>query len=313
MSATLSILYRGPLSSCNYGCAYCPFAKRKESRAELARDRAALERFVAWVRAREAPVSVLFTPWGEALVRRVYRDAMVELSHLPHVRRVAAQTNLSAPIGPMIDAADRTRLALWCTYHPEWTSRERFLARCAALDAAGVRYGVGMVGFRKFIPEIRAMREALPEHVYLWVNAVKAEPYVEDDLRAIESVDPLFRINTVRHPSEGKACDAGELAISVDGDGDVRRCHFVRDVIANLYDGSLDRALRPRECPARECGCHIGYVHLRELRLSEVFGSGLLERVPDTFPWSAEHAAELRDRARAVASRARSLPVVASA
>ena len=31
----LSILYRGPLSSCNYGCEYCPFAKREESRAEL--------------------------------------------------------------------------------------------------------------------------------------------------------------------------------------------------------------------------------------------------------------------------------------
>ena len=28
----LSILYRGPLSSCNYGCEYCPFAKHRETR-----------------------------------------------------------------------------------------------------------------------------------------------------------------------------------------------------------------------------------------------------------------------------------------
>ena len=35
----LSILYRGPLSSCNYACAYCPFAKRTETAAELAHDR----------------------------------------------------------------------------------------------------------------------------------------------------------------------------------------------------------------------------------------------------------------------------------
>ena len=26
-----NILYRGPLSSCNYGCEYCPFAKHAES------------------------------------------------------------------------------------------------------------------------------------------------------------------------------------------------------------------------------------------------------------------------------------------
>ena len=45
----LSILYRGPLSSCNYACDYCPFAKRSETPAELAHDRACLERFAGWV------------------------------------------------------------------------------------------------------------------------------------------------------------------------------------------------------------------------------------------------------------------------
>jgi DNA-binding CsgD family transcriptional regulator len=30
----LDILYRGPLASCNYGCEYCPFAKRKDTREE---------------------------------------------------------------------------------------------------------------------------------------------------------------------------------------------------------------------------------------------------------------------------------------
>ena len=36
----LRILYRGPLSSCNYGCPYCPFAKHHETAAELKVDRA---------------------------------------------------------------------------------------------------------------------------------------------------------------------------------------------------------------------------------------------------------------------------------
>ena len=79
MAMKLSILYRGPLSSCNYGCEYCPFAKHHETAAELARDRRALERFIDWVAARAHGdrIAILFTPWGEALVRRWYRDALV--------------------------------------------------------------------------------------------------------------------------------------------------------------------------------------------------------------------------------------------
>ena len=65
-----NILYRGPLSSCNYACGYCPFAKRRDTRAALARDAADLARFVDWVRGQRRALRVLFTPWGEALVRR---------------------------------------------------------------------------------------------------------------------------------------------------------------------------------------------------------------------------------------------------
>src|SRR5918912_2956045 len=72
----LSILYRGPLSSCNYGCTYCPFAKHAETTAEHEVDRRALERFVAWVgERRDDWISVFFTPWGEALIRRRYQQA----------------------------------------------------------------------------------------------------------------------------------------------------------------------------------------------------------------------------------------------
>ena len=50
----LSILYRGPLSSCNYGCEYCPFAKHSETAAEHKEDERALNRFVSWVSNRDA-------------------------------------------------------------------------------------------------------------------------------------------------------------------------------------------------------------------------------------------------------------------
>jgi len=78
----LHINWRGPLSSCNYDCDYCPFAKHVSSREELARDQAELARFVAWCRGGEAAarrLSILFTPWGEALIRPYYAPALVEL------------------------------------------------------------------------------------------------------------------------------------------------------------------------------------------------------------------------------------------
>ena len=90
----LSILYRGPLASCNYDCPYCPFAKRRDDPAALRADRAALDRFVDW--AERNPdgdrISVLFTPWGEALTRSWYRRALLRLAGLAQVQRVAIQT-----------------------------------------------------------------------------------------------------------------------------------------------------------------------------------------------------------------------------
>ncbi|MGC5412716.1 STM4011 family radical SAM protein, partial [Streptomyces sp. DT225] len=66
----------------------------------------------------------------------------------------------------------------------------------------------------------------------------------------------------------------------------VRRCHFVRAELGNLYDGSYRRALGPRACPLAVCDCHIGYVHLETLPLYDVFAGGVLERIPAALPLS---------------------------
>lgn len=278
----LSILYRGPLSSCNYGCEYCPFAKHVETAAELAEDRRDLERFVGWVAARaHDSLGVLFTPWGEALIRRWYQDALVRLTHLPNVHKAAIQTNLSCKLD-WVDACDRSKLALWTTYHPSETTCDQFLARCRELDSHGVRYSVGVVGLKEHEAEIAALREELPTDVYLWINAYKREPdyYQEDDIRRLEQIDPLFRINTIHHPSLGRPCRAGHTVISVAGDGTVRRCHFIRESIGNIYDPAFEQSLIERPCTNATCGCHIGYVHMNKLGLYDVFGDGVLERIP---------------------------------
>ena len=62
------------------------------------------------------------------------------------------------------------------------------------------------------------------------------------------------------------------------------RCHFIKTPIGNLYDDDWERCLTPSPCTNDTCGCHIGYVHMPELGLADVFGDGLPERVPRTWP-----------------------------
>ncbi|WP_406457369.1 STM4011 family radical SAM protein [Streptomyces sp. NBC_00876] len=279
----LTILYRGPLASCDYDCPYCPFAKRRDSREQLRADRAALERFTAWTAAQTGDrISVLFTPWGEGLVRSWYRRALVELAGLPHIRRVAIQTNLGGRTQWLAQAgtAGRDKIALWCTYHPGQTPYERFLARCEELTSLGIRHSVGVVGLAGHLGEARRLREALPEEVYLWVNAAEGHTYTDEEADRWTAIDPLFPYSRHPHRSAGLPCRTGESVISVDGEGTVRRCHFVRAELGNLYDGSYRAALGPRACPLAVCDCHIGYVHLETLPLYDVFAGGVLERIP---------------------------------
>lgn len=284
MPLNLTLLYRGPLSSCNYDCSYCPFAKRHETAAQLAVDRRALERFLGWIDSRgpNDRLAVFFTPWGEALIRRWYQQALVQLTHRPHVRKAAIQTNLSCPLD-WLDDCRPERLGLWCTWHPSQTPRAAFLARCRELDRRGIRYSVGAVGLREHFDEFRALRTELAPGVYFWINAYKRQPdyYSDADLAALEAIDPLFRTNTRHHASDGRSCRCGTSVVSVDGDGTLYRCHFVRQPIGNLYDADFEQALYDRPCPNATCGCHIGYVHLDHLNLYPVYGDGLLERIAE--------------------------------
>ncbi|MEV4345812.1 STM4011 family radical SAM protein [Actinoplanes sp. NPDC049596] len=279
----LYVLYRGPLASCNYDCPYCPFAKRVDPPALLRADRADLARFTDWVAATtDRRLSVLFTPWGEGLTRSWYRDAIVRLSHLPHVARVAVQTNLAARTGWLAEASPAA--ALWATYHPGQVTRSRFLAKCRELDALGVRYSVGVVGLPAHYDEAVALRAELSPSVYLWVNAAEGHVYTPAEEERWTAIDPRFGDSVRPHASLGRPCRAGEDAISVIGDGTVRRCHFIPAPIGNLYDGSWRDGLRPRACSNSLCDCHIGYVHLEPLRLRETYGAGLLERIPAGWP-----------------------------
>ena len=297
MELTWDILYRGPLDSCNYDCGYCPFAKRTNSREKIDSDREKLKRFVAWVGAQWGKrIGVLFTPWGEALIHRSYQQAIVAMSRMDHVYRVAIQTNLSAPLDWLAEA-NLARVALWATFHPSQVDAARFLERCRELELRGVRYSVGIVGLREHLGAMEELRAALPKSVYLWVNAYKDEPryYDEVTVQRIEAVDPFFRLNWRGQASRGKQCFAGETSFAVDGEGEMFRCHFLPARIGNIYHDDFETSLQPRVCTRAQCTCHIGYVHLKELKMREVYGDGLLERIPLPGAWPELSMAASRD------------------
>lgn len=280
-----NILYRGPLASCNYGCDYCPFAKRVDSREDLAIDRAALERFIRWVaEQREDRFGVLFTPWGEALIRPWYQIALAKLTHLDHIERAVIQTNLSCGLG-WVSSCRLDRLALWATFHPTEVKLDSFVLKVQQLHQLGVRLSVGIVGLREHLEIIRALREALPREVYLWINAYKRVPdyYSTQELNILESVDPWFPVNNQRHSSLGKDCQAGHTSFTVDGAGAMRRCHFISTPIGNIYTQDWRSRLLRRACPNETCSCHIGYVYLDPLRQDLVYGQNVLERIPLTW------------------------------
>ncbi|MEW6733110.1 MAG: STM4011 family radical SAM protein [Acidobacteriota bacterium] len=283
----ITMLYRGPLSSCNYSCVYCPFAKHRETAREHAEDAAALIRFVNWVTERtEHRLSIFFTPWGEALNRKRYQNALIRLTNIRHVDKVAIQTNLSCRLD-WLDHCNKERLGLWITFHPSQITRRRFVAKCAELIRRDVRFSVGVVGLPEYRSEIELLRNELPPDIYLWINAYKdvCNYYRKEDMQLYKRVDPLFPINNHHHSSRGELCRCGQSVISVNGDGTIRRCHFIEQPIGNIYQPGFENCLRERRCPNLTCGCHIGYVHLDKLKLYEIFGDGVLERIPTDPHW----------------------------
>ncbi|MES2934919.1 MAG: STM4011 family radical SAM protein [Pseudomonadota bacterium] len=281
---SLKVIYRGHLTDCNYSCEYCPFAKEKNSREMQALDRNDLARFVAWVEANSSaamPMEIFITPYGEALVRKWYQEAMIALSHLPHVKKVAAQTNLAWNT-QWLSRCNTETTALWTTYHPDFVTEDKFVDKCNSLAAMHIRHSVGVVGLREHFPKIAALRQRLPEDIYMWVNAYKRTEnyYSEAEIAFLEDIDYLFRQNLPWYESMGKACKAGDEVVSVEGSGDLFRCHFIKTRKGNIFTDPLSSLLKKELCSKATCHCHIGYIHLDHLNADAVYGKGLLERIP---------------------------------
>lgn len=284
---SLKVIYRGHLTDCNYSCEYCPFAKEKNSRELQALDKKDLDRFVDWVEQNSSaaqPMEVFITPYGEALVRKWYQEAVIRLSHLPHVSKVAAQTNLAWNT-QWLSRCNIQTTALWTTYHPDFVTEEKFLSKCQELAALQIRHSVGVVGLKQHFPQITSLRQRLPQDVYMWINAYKrvVDYYSEEEIAFLEDIDYLFSLNLPWYDSMGKDCKAGSEVVSIEGNGDLFRCHFIKTRKGNIFTDPLASMLKKETCSKATCHCHIGYIHLEAMKSHEVYGSGLLERIPVRF------------------------------
>ena len=213
MEVSCTLLYRGPLSGCNFHCPYCPFARVTDSPQVLREDREALARFhsVA-VRAFGAVGTLLHSARG-SLARFLVPGVIAALSHPPHIHKVAMQTNLSRH-PEWVAQCHPARIGLWRSYHRSQIARSTFLRHCAYLHARGISHSVGMVGMREHFPEIAAMRAELPADTYLWINAFKRDPhyYAADDIAMLTAIDPLFPLNLRPHASRNEVCRSDRLS-----------------------------------------------------------------------------------------------------
>lgn len=281
MEVKWNILYRGFLDSCNYDCPYCPFAKKKNTREELLKDKIALENFTNWVSEREEKLSILITPWGEGLIRKYYQEAMIALSHIENVEKIAIQTNLACNL-KWVANVNKEKFALWITYHPNEVSFEKFIAKCKKLIAMNIDFSIGVVGVKDHFEAIENLKKAIPER-YIWVNAYKREKnyYTASEKKWLTEKDHLFPINNKVYDTLGKKCKAGYSSFSINGNGDVFRCHFIKNKIGNIYEDDLNNIKKEENCTNTACGCYIGYINFNELKLEEIYAENLMVRIPD--------------------------------
>ncbi|WP_321414469.1 STM4011 family radical SAM protein [uncultured Desulfobacter sp.] len=244
-------------------------------------------RFIDFVADSRHHFHILFTPYGEAMVHGHYREAMVTLSRLTQVKKVAVQTNASFSLTAdhWLDRLNPDTAAFWLSWHPEQMSRSRFEKQYQALLNKKIAFSCGVVELKEYFHDISQLRKKLPRSVYLWINAYKRTPdyYSKQDIEQLIRIDPYFENNLFYYPSKGRFCRTGQNVFSVNETGQIRRCHFVNQILGNISSIDFGQISRATACPNETCHCHIGYIYLRKLHQQKLYGSGMLERIPEGF------------------------------
>lgn len=303
------LYYRGYLTACNYACNYCPFAKKNCTEQDLMKDQKGLERFFCYVKEKsfDGQITLLITPYGEAMIHEYYMDALIAFAQLQRVKSISIQTNLSFDIDRFIgkvqkSGVEKSKIKFWATFHPTMVSVAAFADNVRML-AAHFELCVGMVAIRRELEAIGALRELLPEHIYFWINAQAGYKtrYSKNEIETLKKIDPCFEnefpinrkskslplleedIGTEEKNSTNvlSSCNAGRSSFLVEVNGAVRACHENRTVLFNIYSKEDKQCRSEFSCQQKNCDCYLAYSNLHEVKMKHFFGDQLAIRIPE--------------------------------
>jgi MoaA/NifB/PqqE/SkfB family radical SAM enzyme len=291
MSDALLVLFRSRLEWCNYTCHYCPW-NADVVRVEpgmFTEDAKRVHRVIDRIEELPRPVEFFITPKAEYLVLPYWREAVLRLVRMPHVERVTVQTNLSFDVANFLESVPRGKLALWTTYHPtecDEAGLDALHRKWQLLLEKEIPFSVGIVGTGENLDAMEKLRSRLDPRIYLWVNAYKREDeFLPNELqrRRIRRVDPHFDLNDQHYPSLGQPCTAGQRAVYLDDEGEIRRCFFVGEVLGNLFRDGWTTLDSPKCCPVKTCHCYVGQMHIVDLNFRGIYGKHLAARIPKEY------------------------------
>ncbi len=276
------IQYRGSLKSCNYGCSYCPFAKRRSSPSELLKDREDWRRFVEHLETHSEPYgAVMVVPYGEALIHDYYWEGLARMSRMGTMEGVGAQTNLSFNVERQLtifkeSGGRKEKLRVWATFHPEMTTVPLFAAQCRKLLSAGIRICAGAVGVPENLETLQRLKEALPVGCCLWINRMDGlnRRYTEEEQQAFLRIDPWFYRELHVKKAMPEQCPG---RLFVESDGRMRRCTISAPPEGNWYDTGRTETL---PCRKKACTCYLAYGGRMDCEERTAFGRWPLFRIP---------------------------------
>lgn len=279
-----NIYFRSFLSSCNYSCSYCVFAK--SSLNDVKKDINCLDKFCNFIQSTEFlnKVSVFLTPYGEGLIHNHYIEGIARIALSPKTLYVSCQTNLSFNEDNFLEVlkaynVDFDKVKLWSSFHPEMVSADEFAAKVQKLKKS-IDLSVGIVAIPGSIEEVSSLRKALPEDVYMWINAKANEKtrYKKCEIDSLIKIDPLFNNELKKYRIQNDSCNCGTSSIFVNDRGDVYPCHINKEQLFNIYQKGYSKEFK---CNRNVCDCYVSYSNRKNSVLYKYFGKYTPVRVSE--------------------------------
>ncbi len=247
------IYYRGYGKDCNYSCSYCIFARNKLVNIE--KDKKYLDKFVNYIEKTkfEEKISIMFTPYGEALTKKYYFEGIKKLVSHKDIESVSCQTNGSFNEKEFINyfsQEELEKISLWVSYHPEMVQVEKFAKKINFLNEK-IKISVGAVGIKENKNKLESLKKLLNSNIYFWINkleGIKTEDY------DFSYIDPYYSLEEEKLRCDINKCQGGIKSIFIKEEGKAYLCHTSKISCGNLYD---DKEIVRNK--SGRCNCYLTY------------------------------------------------------